>query len=108
MPPSPPPFALRKIGHVVLNVTDLDAAVHFYTELLGLEVSDRYPDSMVPGGMVTEGLAICRGIVEAHRGTITAENREGGGALFRITLPSLDPPPPVPPETEQPEGGFQP
>jgi catechol 2,3-dioxygenase len=46
------PFDLRKIGHVVLNVTDLDAAVRFYTEVLGLKVSDRYPDTMVPGGMV--------------------------------------------------------
>src|SRR5215470_1044091 len=46
------PFGLRKIGHVVLNVTDLDASVRFYTEVLGLMVSDRYPDSMVPGGMV--------------------------------------------------------
>jgi catechol 2,3-dioxygenase-like lactoylglutathione lyase family enzyme len=47
-----PPFDLRKLGHVVLNVTDLEAAVRFYTEVLGLRVSDRYPDSMVPGGMV--------------------------------------------------------
>jgi len=47
-----PSFQLRKIGHVVLNVTDLDASVRFYTEVLGLMVSDRYPDSMVPGGMV--------------------------------------------------------
>jgi len=46
------PFHLRKIGHVVLNVTDLEASVRFYTELLGLQVSDRYPDTMVPGGMV--------------------------------------------------------
>ena len=46
------PFQLRKIGHVVLNVTDLDAAVSFYTGVLGLEVSDRYPNTMVPGGMV--------------------------------------------------------
>ena len=45
-------FELRKIGHVVLNVSDLEAAVRFYTEILGLRVSDRYPDSMVPGGMV--------------------------------------------------------
>ena len=45
-------FQLRKIGHVVLNVTDLTPAVGFYTDVLGLEVSDRYPDSMVPGGMV--------------------------------------------------------
>ena len=46
------PFQLRKLGHVVLNVTDLDASVRFYTHVLGLEVSDRYPDTMVPGGMV--------------------------------------------------------
>jgi len=46
------PFELRKLGHVVLNVTDLDASVRFYTEMLGLQVSDRYPDTMVPGGMV--------------------------------------------------------
>jgi catechol 2,3-dioxygenase len=46
------PFELRKIGHVVLNVTDLEASVRFYTEVLGLKVSDRYPDTMVPGGMV--------------------------------------------------------
>lgn len=45
-------FQLRKIGHVVLNVTDLEAAVRFYTGILGLEVSDRYPDTMMPGGMV--------------------------------------------------------
>ncbi len=49
---APLPFSLRKIGHVVLNVTDLEASVRFYTDLLGLEVSDRYPPSMVPGGMV--------------------------------------------------------
>ncbi|HEV3193032.1 MAG TPA: ATP-binding protein, partial [Polyangiaceae bacterium] len=33
------------------------------------------------------GLAICRGIVVAHGGTVTGENRPGGGALFRFTLP---------------------
>ena len=33
------------------------------------------------------GLAICRGIVELHHGTIMAENRSGGGALFRFSLP---------------------
>ena len=33
------------------------------------------------------GLAVCKGLVEAHGGHICAENREGGGAVFRFTLP---------------------
>jgi two-component system sensor histidine kinase KdpD len=33
------------------------------------------------------GLAVCRGLVEAHGGRIWAENRAGGGAVFRFTLP---------------------
>ena len=33
------------------------------------------------------GLAICRKIVEIHGGRITAENRDGGGAIFQIHLP---------------------
>ena len=33
------------------------------------------------------GLAICRRIIEAHNGTIQAENRAEGGAVFTIMLP---------------------
>jgi len=39
------------------------------------------------------GLAICRAIVEAHRGSILARPRPGGGACFVITLPLGNPPP---------------
>jgi catechol 2,3-dioxygenase len=46
------PFRIGKIGHVVLNVTDVERSVRFYTEVLGFNVSDVYPDEMVPGGMV--------------------------------------------------------
>jgi two-component system sensor histidine kinase KdpD len=33
------------------------------------------------------GLTICRGIISAHGGRIWVENRPGGGAAFRFTLP---------------------
>jgi len=49
---SPPPFALRKIGHVVLMVTDLQRATDFYTGVLGFQISDVYGEDMMPGGMV--------------------------------------------------------
>jgi catechol 2,3-dioxygenase-like lactoylglutathione lyase family enzyme len=45
-------FQIRKIGHVVLNCRDLERSVKFYTEVLGFQISDVYPEEMVPGGMV--------------------------------------------------------
>lgn len=44
------------------------------------------------------GLAIARGIVEAHGGRITARNRPGGGAVFAFTVPIGGASPPVEPE----------
>jgi two-component system sensor histidine kinase KdpD len=38
------------------------------------------------------GLAICKAVVEAHRGHITATQALGGGAEFIITLPRTPPP----------------
>lgn len=46
------PFRIGKIGHVVLNVRDVARSTRFYTEMLGFQVSDAYPEEMVPGGMV--------------------------------------------------------
>jgi len=46
------PFRIQKLGHVVLNVTNLEKSVDFYTQVLGFAVSDVYPEDMVPGGMV--------------------------------------------------------
>jgi two-component system sensor histidine kinase KdpD len=42
-------------------------------------------ESAVPG--VGIGLSVCRGLVEAHGGTLTAQNRPGSGAVFRVVLP---------------------
>jgi two-component system sensor histidine kinase KdpD len=39
------------------------------------------------GGGMGLGLTICRGIVRAHGGRIWVEDRPGGGASFRFTLP---------------------
>jgi len=47
-----PPFAVRKIGHAVVFVSDLERSRRFYTEVLGFKVSDVYPGSMMPGGMI--------------------------------------------------------
>ncbi|HYL19927.1 MAG TPA: ATP-binding protein, partial [Burkholderiales bacterium] len=46
------------------------------------------------------GLAICRAIVEAHKGRIWAENVPGGGARFSFTLP-LGTPPEMPRSIEE-------
>ena len=47
-------------------------------------------ENATPG--VGLGLTICRAIVEAHGGTILAENRRGGGARFIFSLPCGNPP----------------
>ena len=58
-----------------------------------------YRGSGERAGGVGLGLAICRGIVEAHGGSIAVQDRPGGGALFRITLPLVGEPPRVPSES---------
>jgi two-component system sensor histidine kinase KdpD len=56
-------------------------------------------ESAKPG--VGLGLAICRAIIEAHGGTITAAASPLGGAAFVIALP-LGTPPELPQETMEP------
>ncbi len=52
----------------------------------------------VPGAGL--GLAICRGVITAHGGRITASRSARGGARFTIILPVIGVAPPVPHETE--------
>jgi catechol 2,3-dioxygenase len=74
---APLQFQLRKLGHVVLNVSDLEASLRFYTGVLGLQISDRYPDSMVPGGMLFlrcntdhHGVALVGGARQSERSSL--------------------------------------
>lgn len=53
-------------------------------ELFNLFVRGQVESSTPGMGL---GLAICKAIIDAHGGHIKAENREGGGACFRFTLP---------------------
>jgi two-component system sensor histidine kinase KdpD len=58
----------------------VEALPHIFDRLYRVQ----RPEMVSGTGM---GLAICKGIVEAHGGTITAENRLGGGTLMTFTLP---------------------
>lgn len=59
----------------------------------GPGIAPEHADTLFSQFMTTKsggigiGLPICRTIVEAHGGTIQAENRSEGGALLRFTLP---------------------
>jgi two-component system sensor histidine kinase KdpD len=56
-------------------------------------VFDKFHHGDDGSGGIGLGLTICRGIVTAHGGRIWAENRPGGGAIFRVSLPITGTPP---------------
>ncbi len=92
---------------------ELSASESFYTVTVELadrgpgippgeeeHIFDKFVRGRATGGGVGLGLAICRTIINAHGGKIWAENREGGGAVFRFTLSSAGLPPPPKREEE--------
>ena len=79
---------------LVMTVTDhgpgLPASVKGNEQSLFDKFTRGAAESATPG--VGLGLAICKAVVNAHRGQISADNGPDGGAAFTITLPRKSPP----------------
>ncbi len=76
----------RREDSIELAVGDRGPGVPPGDEERVFEKLYRAPGAKGDGG-VGLGLTICRAILTAHDGRIWLENREGGGALVRLTLP---------------------
>ncbi|RTL39234.1 MAG: DUF4118 domain-containing protein [Candidatus Melainabacteria bacterium] len=99
---------LRNLIENALKYSSDDVTVKFYNgnNMMNIDVIDHGPglprgeekdifkpfhrskslqESSTPGMGV--GLAVCKGLIEAHKGTISAANQSGGGAVFHIALP---------------------
>ncbi|WP_420263919.1 DUF4118 domain-containing protein [Candidatus Magnetominusculus dajiuhuensis] len=50
-------------------------------------IFDKFVRSSSKGGGIGLGLTICRAVITAHGGQISAQNRQGGGAVFSFSLP---------------------
>ncbi|MCE9606093.1 MAG: DUF4118 domain-containing protein [Planctomycetia bacterium] len=74
-------------GQLRLDVADRGSGLPPGEESRVFEKFYRAPDRRQEQFGSGLGLTVCQAIVVAHGGTISAHNREGGGALFRIKLP---------------------
>jgi catechol 2,3-dioxygenase len=90
-PPKGMDFHIGKLGHLVLQVADLEKSTAFYTGILGFRVSDVYPEEMMPGGMVFLRCNTdhhCLALVGAADGE--AQNKELHHFAFEVpTLPEV-------------------
>jgi catechol 2,3-dioxygenase-like lactoylglutathione lyase family enzyme len=50
--PAGMPFRIQKIGHIGLNVTDIERSTKFYTEVMGFSVTESMGENLRPGGLV--------------------------------------------------------
>jgi two-component system sensor histidine kinase KdpD len=89
---TPPGSAIDIEGHaegdgIVMEVRDRGPGIARGDEKRVFEKFYRGAKTSVAGAGL--GLAICKGIVEAHGGTISVETRADEGATFRVMLPRV-------------------
>jgi two-component system sensor histidine kinase KdpD len=77
-------------AHIVLEVADRGPGVPQGALENVFDRFYRLPTTITSGTGI--GLAVAKGIVEAHKGTIAAENRVGGGLKVTIMLPFVPEP----------------
>ncbi len=84
--------------------TNIRLKFYYDTDFLTIQVMDRgtgFPELELPSvfnkfyrgkdakaGGTGLGLSIVKGFIEAHKGTVVAENRQNGGAIFTINIPA--------------------
>jgi len=88
--------AARHDAEVLVSVEDFGAGLR-PEDFQRLFAKFHHRGSESQAGGIGLGLAICRAIVQLHKGRIWAEQLPGGGTAFRFTLP-LEEAPPVPAE----------
>jgi two-component system, OmpR family, sensor histidine kinase KdpD len=70
-----------------LTIQVMDRGKGFVASELSLVFNKFYRGKDATAGGTGLGLSIVKGFVEAHKGTVNAENRKNGGAIFTIRIP---------------------
>jgi two-component system sensor histidine kinase KdpD len=72
----------------ILTLQVMDRGPGFPTKEISLIFNKFYRVEGSKAGGTGLGLSIAKGFTEAHKGTITVENRQNGGAKFTIKIPT--------------------
>ena len=76
----------------IMTIQVMDRGPGFPSNEISLIFNKFYRVEGSKAGGTGLGLSIAKGFTEAHKGTITVENRQNGGAKFTIKIPTEIPP----------------